>query len=74
MSRMALHVRRPGQLNDFVGRRIISKELWPPISPDLTALWDFLKKNEYRTSERKLARMSLEMWSTGLMGVFGRYL
>jgi hypothetical protein len=45
-------------LNDFFGGRIISRNLWPPRSPDLSPpdfyLWGFLKENVYKNNPHTL--------------------
>jgi len=46
------------KIQSFFGDRVISKGLWPPHSPDLTAsdyfLWGYLKGRVYRNKPRTI--------------------
>ena len=48
-------------LKDFFGDRIISKDLWPPRSPDLTSLdfflWGYLKDRVYKNTPTTLNQL-----------------
>jgi transposase len=48
-------------LEHFFGQRIISRDLWPPRSPDLTPpdffLWAFLKERVYKNAPRNLEQL-----------------
>lgn len=48
-------------LREFLDQRLISTNLWPPQSPDLTPcdffLWGYIKNNVYATSPRTLEEL-----------------
>ena len=53
--------RTMGELRDFFGDRLISKDLWPPRSPDLTCLdfllWGFLKDKFYLSKPQTIKEL-----------------
>jgi len=52
-------------LHEFFGEKLISKGLWPPISPDLTSadffLWSYLKDTVYRSNPRDLKQLEMNI-------------
>jgi hypothetical protein len=50
-------------LHEFFGENVISKEVWPSRSPDLTSpdffLWSYLKDTVYRSDPRELKQLKM---------------
>jgi hypothetical protein len=52
-------------LHEFFRENVISKEFWPPRSPDLTSpdffMWSYLKDTVYRSNPRDLKQLKMNI-------------